>query len=259
MLSLTSTQTASLQHCFLPERPGALVGPHVLETGSGACWADRWPAPQAVLVKISVNHTLVGDVHAVTSTDLQPHINGYVETSETFLPLLRATFADVHLTPRIVLAQPGAASQVQSLDYPMRRLVAADTSHLEGLDPELAWICKSWGGPYGLARSGCSWGIFVDNRLAAVACTFFLGKSYEDIGILTVPKFRGLGLSTACANALCNDIRARGHQPSWVTSPDNPASLRVAEKLGFTVQRTDFEHVVRGEIRADAHDQSSHS
>ena len=183
MLLLTSTQTASLQHWFLPERSGALVGPHVLETGNGACWVDRWPAPQAVLVKISVNHTLVGDVHAVTSSDLQPHINGYVETSETFLPLLRATFADVHLTPRIVLVQTGAAREVQSLDYPLRRLVAADTSHLESLDPKLAWICKSWGGPYGLASSGCSWGIFVDDQLAAVACTFFLGKTYEDIGI----------------------------------------------------------------------------
>jgi hypothetical protein len=111
MLPLTSTQTASLQHWFLPERPGSLVGPHVLETGNGACWVDRWPMPQAVLVKISVNHTLMGDVHAVTSRDLQPHIKGYAKTSETFLPLLWATFADVHLTPRIVLVQPAVPAR----------------------------------------------------------------------------------------------------------------------------------------------------
>jgi len=61
---------------------------------------------------------------------------------------------------------------------------------------------------------------------------------------VTEPQFRGGGLSTACAAALCEDIRARSHQPSWATSPDNLASIRVAEKLGFTLQRRDVLYVV---------------
>ena len=57
-------------------------------------------------------------------------------------------------------------------------------------------------------------------------------------------EFRGRGLSTACASALCGDIIARGHTPSWSTSTDNVASIRVAEKLGFTLQRHDLLYLV---------------
>jgi RimJ/RimL family protein N-acetyltransferase len=34
-------------------------------------------------------------------------------------------------------------------------------------------------------------------------------------------------------------VRRRGRVPSWTTSPDNTASLGVAAKLGFTLQRRD--------------------
>ncbi len=88
------------------------------------------------------------------------------------------------------------------------------------------------------------WNWFLPERLASVACTFFLGETYEDIGVVTGPAFRGQGLSTACAGALCGDIWARGHQPTRTNSPDNLASVRVAEKLGFVVQRHDLLYVV---------------
>ena len=55
----------------------------------------------------------------------------------------------------------------------------------------------------------------------------------------TEPGFRGLGLSPACAWAVCQDVRRRSRVPSWTTSPDNTASLRVAAKLGFRRQRRD--------------------
>jgi predicted GNAT family acetyltransferase len=79
----------------------------------------------------------------------------------------------------------------------------------------------------------------VDGRLVAVACSFFVGERFEDIGVVTESTHRGLGLSTACAAALCGDIRSRGRRPSWTTSTDNRPSLRVADKLGFVVQRHD--------------------
>jgi RimJ/RimL family protein N-acetyltransferase len=126
----------------------------------------------------------------------------------------------------------------------VRRLEASDARHLRELSSESAWISKLWNGPEGLASSGYGWCAFVDGELAAVACTAFLGETYEDIGVVTEPQFRGLGLSPACSLALCGDIRARGHQPSWTTSPDNLASMRVAEKLGFELQRRDVLYVV---------------
>jgi len=244
MMLLTPAQAATLKNWFLPERPGPLIGSHLIHTGNGACFVDRWPAPQAVLVETAGNYTLLGEAQALTPAEIRPHIKGFVETSEAFVPLLKAAFPDVKTWQRVVFAQPDTPSQVTAGAHSVRRLVSSDTHLLCGLDPESAWISKTWGGPQGLATSGFGWGAFVAGELASVACTFFLGETYEEIGVVTEPRFRGSGLSTACARALCNDIRARGHQPSWTTSPDNLASVRVAEKLGFTVQRNDLLYVV---------------
>jgi RimJ/RimL family protein N-acetyltransferase len=127
-----------------------------------------------------------------------------------------------------------------------------DTYHLWGLSPAADWIAKTWGGPAGLAAGGYAWGAFADRRLVSVACTFFVGDQYEEIGVVTEPAFRGQGLSAACAGALCGDILARGRRSSWTTSPDNAASLRVAAKLGFTVQRHDRLFVVGARIPVPA-------
>jgi RimJ/RimL family protein N-acetyltransferase len=126
---------------------------------------------------------------------------------------------------------PGAAE--------VRRLGPGDARSLAGLGSETDWIASTWGGPEGLAASGTGWGAFCERRLVAVSCPFFVGAAYEDLGVATEPGFRGLGLSTACAAAVCEDVRRRGRVPSWTTSPDNTASLRVAAKLGFRLQRRD--------------------
>src|SRR5919108_56192 len=57
--------------------------------------------------------------------------------------------------------------------------------------------------------------------------------------LATGPASRGLGLSTACAAEVVRDVRRRGRVPTWTTSPDNTASLRVAAKLGFALRRRD--------------------
>ena len=113
----------------------------------------------------------------------------------------------------------------------MRRLGPGDAGPLAGLSSETEWIASTWGGPGGLAASGTGWGAFDGRRLVAVACPFFVGQGHEDIGVATEPGFRGLGLSPACAWAVCQDVLRRGRVPSWTTSPDNTASLRVAAKL----------------------------
>ncbi len=121
----------------------------------------------------------------------------------------------------------------------IRRLQPGDEAAITGLSAEFAWIARTWGGPAGLAASHHGWGAFLNGQLVAIACSFHVGEHYEDIGVVTESTHRGRGLSTACAAALCGEIERRGRQASWSTSLDNPASLRVAEKLGFRVQRND--------------------
>jgi GNAT superfamily N-acetyltransferase len=249
---LTPAQTATLKPWFLPDRPGPLVGLHVIHTGNGTCRADRWPAPRTLLLETPDNYTLMGDPHALEPADLRPHITGFVETSAAFVPLLQAAFPDVSIWPRVIFAGQPDLSPAAVSDYLIRRLEPGDTQQLQNLGAETVWISKTWGGPAGLATSGYGWGAFVNGQLAAVACTFFLGKTYEEIGVATEPAFRGLGLSPACVRALCRDIQDRGHQVSWTTSPDNRASIRVAEKLGLTLQRHDRLYAVGMAIPAPA-------
>jgi RimJ/RimL family protein N-acetyltransferase len=244
MIQLTSNQTATLKNWFLPDRPGPLVGLHVIHTGNGTCWVDCWPSPRAVLVETAGNYSLVGDPEALSPADLKPHIRGFVEAPESFVPLLRAAFASLEVWDRVILELPGRPRFSPARDQLIRRLGSADSAHLQELSPETAWIGKTWGGPTGLAASGSAWGAFAEGRLVSVACSFFVGERYEDLGVVTEPEYRGLGLSAACAGAVCQDIIDRGRQPSWTTSPDNLASLRVAEKLGFSLQRYDCLYVV---------------
>lgn len=257
MIQLTLAQIATLKSWFRPDRPGPLIGLHVIHTGHGHGWADRWPAPRALLVETAHNYSLVGDPTVLTSADLKPLISGFVEAPKPFVPLLQETFPDTYEWARVMFELPAQPDFSWPDDFLIRRLHPADTVRLKGLSEETDWISKTWGGPAGLAASGQGWGAFAGTRLVSVACPFFVGEQYEDIGVVTEVGYRGLGLSQACAGAVCQDILDRGRQPSWSTSPDNRASLRVAEKLGFSIQRYDRLYVVGIDIPAPPHHQTA--
>ena len=234
-----------LRDWFLPDCPGPLIGLHVLATGHGACLVDRWPRPRAVLVQTAENFSLAGDPAALQPGTLQARVSGFVEASDAFIPLLSAAFSTARVWERVVFDQKRQPLRPAiAPGYRVRRLEPADAYHLWALGPDIAWIYKTWGGPAGLAASGSAWGAFRDGRLQSVACTFFVGDRYEDVGVVTEQAARGRGLSAACASALCDDIRHRGRRPSWTTSPDNTASQRVADKLGFELERRDRLYIV---------------
>jgi RimJ/RimL family protein N-acetyltransferase len=239
---LSADQLAALRGWFLPDRPGPLVGLHVLNTGQGAAYADRWPAPRAVLVDAGGNLALHGSVEALRPADLQPLVRGVVDAAPEWEPLLRTAFPDLTVWPRVILELPSAEAYEPAAA--VRRLTSDDTHHVIGLSPGMAWISVSWNGPENLAASGYAWGAFVEGRLVSVAVSFFVADGYEDLGVVTEPAFRRQGLSAACAAALCADIQSRGRRPTWATSPVNTSSLAVARKLGFVHVRDDRLYVI---------------
>jgi GNAT superfamily N-acetyltransferase len=242
MIQLSLTQAASLAGWFTPERPGPLVGAHVLRTGLGSAWVDCLPHPRAVLVEAAGNYSLAGAAGALGPGDLPP-LAGFIEAPPAFVPVLRAALPALAAWERVIFELAGAPAAAREAvpvtGALVRRLGPADAPALDGLSDECHWVSKTWGGPAGLAASGHAWGAFVAGRLVSVAGTFFLGEAYEDVAVATEPGWRGCGLSPACAAALCADICARGRRPSWSTSADNPASQRVAQKLGFVPHRRD--------------------
>jgi RimJ/RimL family protein N-acetyltransferase len=241
LVPLGRGQLARLRHWFLPERPGPLIAQHVIATGNGRGLADRWPDPRALVVETGGNYRLAGDPGALDPARLRGRVVGFVEAPAGFEAPLAAAVRELHEWPRVILRLegPGRPPAEPRGDHRVRRLGPGDAGSLAGLGEETAWIASTWGGPGGLADSGTAWGAFAGSRLVAVACPFFVGTAYEDVGVATEPGSRGLGLSTACAGAVCRDVRDRGRVPSWTTSPDNAASLRVAAKLGFVVERRD--------------------
>jgi hypothetical protein len=245
VIPLTSRQAATLRPRLLPDGSGGrLVALHVVRTGNGACLADRWPDPRAILAECGGNYALTGEPEALTPAALRPSIAGFVDAPGRFEPLLREAFPEVRVWDRVVF-ELGTRPRYQTPPgVQVRRLEPHDAGRLRGLSPDLSWISKTWGGPEGLAASGHGWGAFAEGRLVSVACSFFVGDRYEELGVVTEEEFRGAGLNGACAGALCEDIAGRGRTPSWTTSPDNRASVRVARKLGFAFVRNDSLYVV---------------
>ncbi len=157
---LTQPQLTTLKAWFLPDRPGPLIGLHVLQTGHDHCFVDRWPDPRAVLVDTAQNMSLSGDPTVLQSDDLQTHVAGFVEAPDHFVPLLRAAFPDLVSWDRIIFALTGRPQFSSSVGFTIRQLNPTDAPALQKLSDESSWISKTWGGTDGLAASGYAWGVF---------------------------------------------------------------------------------------------------
>jgi RimJ/RimL family protein N-acetyltransferase len=235
-----------LSSWFSPERPGPLIYQHIARTGHGRCRVDRWPDPRVVLAEVPGNCALRGDPDGVTPEDLADVV-GFVEAPPEWLPTLRAADPGTAVWDRVIAVLPKSVPTPPP--HPeVRRLTAADDGLLRDLSPDCAWISATWGGPEGLLAAEVAHAVVVDGRAAAVAVPFFIGDEHEDIGVVTEAAHRKQGLSTACSGAVVTDIRARGHVPTWTTSPDNAASLGVAKRLGFRHMRDDVLYAVRAPI-----------
>ena len=85
-----------------------------------------------------------------------------------------------------------------------------------------------------MVTDGIAAGAVVDNNIVAIAHTYAETNLHTDIGVSTVEQWREKGFATAVASLVAQEIQARGKVPVWSCGEDNTASLRVAQKLGFT-------------------------
>ena len=85
-----------------------------------------------------------------------------------------------------------------------------------------------------LLTNGIAAGAVVDGNIVAIAHTYAETDLHADIGVSTVEQWRGKGFATAAAFLVAREIQTKGKVPAWSCGEDNTASLRVAQKLGFT-------------------------
>jgi RimJ/RimL family protein N-acetyltransferase len=64
-----------------------------------------------------------------------------------------------------------------------------------------------------------------------------LGEMQAEIGAITRAAYRGRGYAPIACAYLIQVCDRRGYQPYWSCDVDNPASIRVAQKLGFRQQK----------------------
>ncbi|MFF3541988.1 GNAT family N-acetyltransferase [Streptomyces platensis] len=247
MIELSADQLPALSQWFAADAPGtAALAEHALVSGAGHWWADRTVAPRAVAVACADHLLLRGEPTALAPIALAPFAAHYVQAPARFLPLLGSAFdllvpwermAYVH---RVPVSPPRPPHGVT-----VRRLTPGDEPALTMLATNMAWVHASWGSPADLAASGHGWAAFQKDRVLAVACTYFRGTAYEDIACVTVPEHRRRRLALACVTALCQDIAARRHTPSWTCSRDNRPSRLLAWTAGFRLAH-EYVHYLTG-------------
>ncbi len=124
--------------------------------------------------------------------------------------------------------------------HPAVRLLApADLPLLEAAPPELR--ASAFESPASLLRAGFVACAIAGGRIVATALTSARSALHADIGVYTLPEWRGQGLVTAAASLVARRVQEAGQTPVWSTGEDNQASRRVAYKLGFVeVGRTTY-------------------
>lgn len=79
------------------------------------------------------------------------------------------------------------------------------------------------------------YGVFEEEKLVAVASMYPWSKNLKiaDIGVITLPKYRGQGLAKKLVLAISQSALLDGFQPQYRCQSDNLSSLTLAEKLNM--------------------------
>ncbi|MET3770048.1 GNAT superfamily N-acetyltransferase [Marisediminicola sp. UYEF4] len=78
-------------------------------------------------------------------------------------------------------------------------------------------------------------GTFVDGRLVAAASMYpWEGTRLADLGVITLPDYRGRGLGGATVRAISAHAIAMGYEPQYRCQRDNAPSVALATSAGFT-------------------------
>lgn len=78
------------------------------------------------------------------------------------------------------------------------------------------------------------YGAFVDGELAAAASAYpWQNTALADIGVITLPAFRGRGFGTRVVQAIAGDALSQGYEPQYRCQRDNEASIALATAAGF--------------------------
>ena len=110
-------------------------------------------------------------------------------------------------------------------------------SHLTHLQDMRGWIDSFWHTPQDFLHTGYGYCAITGDAITAWCLTVFAAGSARELGLATVPAFRQRGLATQVAAASLEHGLAHNQILHWHCWADNRPSARIAEKLGFHIER----------------------
>ncbi len=90
-----------------------------------------------------------------------------------------------------------------------------------------------WNSADDFLNKGIGFSLFFDGQLACTAYSAFLMDNMLELGMETVPKFRGKGFAQHTCSQLIDYCLDNDYEPIWACRLENIGSVRLAEKLGF--------------------------
>ncbi len=75
---------------------------------------------------------------------------------------------------------------------------------------------------------------FVEKQPVSFCYAGAVTEAWWDISIDTLPEHRRKGYAALCVAHMIRHMQSQGKQPVWAAITENPASWRLAQKLGFT-------------------------
>jgi len=82
-------------------------------------------------------------------------------------------------------------------------------------------------------KDGVGYTLMRDGEPASTAFSAFMNENQLEIGIETMEKYRGMGLSQYVCSAMIDHSLVNGYEPIWSCRLENVGSYRLAQKLGF--------------------------
>lgn len=173
-------------------------------------WLQVWPTPVADTLVSLLGGTFSADNTAPTG----PNVQRFVRSNFRF-------DAELHAALRHKLQAP-ASVRIQGMDSALFGELACSVS------PQAFWRDAVH-----FEREGLGFCSMLNGTPTATAFAAILIDGQLEIGIETLPAWRGRGHALWVASALIEACQQRGITPVWSCRRENVASWRLAQKLGF--------------------------
>ncbi|RXK81703.1 GNAT family N-acetyltransferase [Filimonas effusa] len=95
-----------------------------------------------------------------------------------------------------------------------------------------------WDSEDDFLANGKAFSLLDNNQLAATAFSAYMTSDKLELGIETLPAFRGKGYAAAVSAALIDFCISNNYEPLWSCRLENTGSVMLAQKLGFEVALT---------------------